>query len=65
VDVPVEYARGEKIVLRPLEAADAPLLVRWMNDPDVTQYLARVLPMSMHEEEDWIRARATGTTWSS
>lgn len=52
------YAQGRQVHLRPIGMPDAPLFVRWMNDPDVTRYLARVLPMTMEEEQEWIRKRA-------
>jgi RimJ/RimL family protein N-acetyltransferase len=53
-----EYARGQRLYLRPIEAGDATLFVRWLNDPDVSQYLARSLPLTMEEEQAWIRNRA-------
>jgi RimJ/RimL family protein N-acetyltransferase len=53
-----EYARGQRLFLRPVEAGDAALLVRWLNDPEVTQYLARTFPLTMEEEQAWIRNRA-------
>lgn len=30
---------GERVILAPLDVADAPLWARWLNDPDTTQYL--------------------------
>ncbi|MCE9581571.1 MAG: GNAT family N-acetyltransferase [Planctomycetes bacterium] len=52
------YARGPRLDLRPIDAADAPLFVRWLNDPDVTQYLARTLPLTLEEESGLLKARA-------
>jgi RimJ/RimL family protein N-acetyltransferase len=45
---------GSKVYLRPLERADAPLLVPWMNDHEVTRNLRRYLPLSLREEEAFI-----------
>jgi diamine N-acetyltransferase len=46
---------AEKIYLRPLEVADAATIVPWFNDPDVTRYLLRHQPMSLHGEEEFLR----------
>lgn len=43
--------RGEKTVLRAVEREDVARLHRWKNDPDVTYYLGRFMPVSLHEEE--------------
>jgi RimJ/RimL family protein N-acetyltransferase len=45
--------RGEKAKLRAIERQDLPIFVRWFNDPEVRQYLAMYMPMSMAEEEKW------------
>src|SRR5262245_2158429 len=45
---------GSKVYLRPLERADAPLLVPWLNDHEVTRNLRRYLPLSLREEEAFI-----------
>lgn len=47
--------RGKKTVLRPIEEADLPLLVRWLNDQEIVQYLMRYLPVSMEEEKEWFK----------
>lgn len=47
----------ERLRLRPLEKSDAPNLVQWMNDVDVTRYLSHYLPMTLEEEEIWIAER--------
>ena len=44
---------GEKVRLRAIERTDLERYVEWFNDPEVTQYLLRDLPMSMAAEERW------------
>ena len=45
--------QGQKTKLRAIEREDLPIFVRWFNDPEVRQYLAMYMPMSMAEEEKW------------
>jgi UDP-4-amino-4,6-dideoxy-N-acetyl-beta-L-altrosamine N-acetyltransferase len=45
---------GELIYLRPLEREDAPTIVPWFNDPEVTRFLLRHRPMSLRQEEQFI-----------
>jgi ribosomal-protein-alanine N-acetyltransferase len=45
---------GTKVYLRPLEREDAPILVPWFNDPEVTRTLRRYLPLALREEQDFI-----------
>jgi len=44
---------GEKIRLRAIEKTDIPRFVRWMNDPEVTQFLLMSSPLSTSMEEKW------------
>ncbi|MBC7836896.1 GNAT family N-acetyltransferase [Acetobacteraceae bacterium] len=50
----VIFRKGNRVILRPLERGDIPILRRWMNDPEVTQHLLRVLPITEKEEEEWV-----------
>lgn len=50
----IAFRTGKKVVLRPFERADVPTLRRWMNDPEVTQYLTRTYPIGEKEEEEWV-----------
>jgi RimJ/RimL family protein N-acetyltransferase len=45
--------QGDNVRLRAIEHSDLPRFVTWMNDPQVRRGLARCLPMSLAEEEDW------------
>lgn len=44
---------GEGIRLRAIEKSDIPRFVRWLNDPEVTQYLLLSSPLSLAMEEKW------------
>ena len=47
------YLYGERIRLRAAEKEDIPSFLRWINDPEVTENLTMVSPMSCFEEENW------------
>lgn len=44
---------GKKVRLRAIERSDIPAFVRWLNDPEVTQYLQIYMPLSLAQEERW------------
>jgi RimJ/RimL family protein N-acetyltransferase len=46
---------ADHVYLRPLEISDAATIAPWFNDSDVTRYLLRHQPMSVHSEEDFLR----------
>jgi RimJ/RimL family protein N-acetyltransferase len=48
---------GENIRLRAIERADIPRFVRWLNDPEVTQFLLMSSPLSTAMEEKWLAAQ--------
>ena len=54
----IVYHRGRRLDLRPISLADAETFVRWFNDPDVSQYLGREMPITLEEEKSWIEKRA-------
>jgi RimJ/RimL family protein N-acetyltransferase len=45
---------GTAVYLRPLEREDAPVIVPWFNDPEITRHLLRHLPISLRDEEAFI-----------
>lgn len=45
--------RGERVLLRPLAVADAPLLVSWLADPEVTREIEKE-PVTLADEEAFI-----------
>lgn len=44
---------GKRIRLRAIEREDLPRFAAWLNDPEVRQYIAAYLPMSLVMEERW------------
>lgn len=48
------FRTGDRVVLRPLEAEDAPTCQRWLNDPENHQYLQRFRPVNLAEERRWL-----------
>lgn len=44
---------GNLVRLRPIEREDLPTFVRWINDPEVTEFLLLEPPMSLDDEEAW------------
>ena len=45
---------GSATYLRPLERADAAVLLPWVNDPEVTRHLLLHRPVNLKAEEDYI-----------
>lgn len=45
---------GTKTYLRPLERADAPRIVPWLNDPEITRTLSVHRPLNLQNEEEFI-----------
>lgn len=52
------FRQSKRIILRPLERGDIPLMTQWMNDPDITKYLGRSLPVSVIQEEKWLESQS-------
>ncbi len=46
--------REEKVLLRPIKKSDKDFFLKWMNDPEVTQYIRIYLPINEMLEEKWI-----------
>jgi RimJ/RimL family protein N-acetyltransferase len=44
---------GKRVRLRAINEDDLPRFVDWFNDPDVTQGLARIMPINLQEERRW------------
>lgn len=51
---------GKRLRLRTPEREDIPLFVRWVNDPDVTEHLGRLMFMNTVKEEAWFDAVCKG-----
>ena len=53
---------GELVRLRAYEPSDIGAVMKWVNDPEVTQHLeAFVAPVSRLAEERWLEIAALGT----
>jgi len=50
----VVFRKGTKVLLRPLEEEDSDAARAGLNDPEVTQFLARVFPLYQKEQRDFI-----------
>ena len=50
----IVFLKGKRLVLRPLLEADLPKMLKWINDPEVNQYLSVYAPKMEKDEEDWI-----------
>lgn len=60
---PVVFLQGTKLYLRPPEKQDIPYIVRWLNDPEVGEYiLGRMYPITEQEREAWLERLATKKT---
>ena len=47
--------KGPKVTLRPPDVTDAARFVAWFADADVTRYLAERFPLSLQQEEDFLK----------
>lgn len=56
------YYIGERLYLRQIEECDASLAVRWFNDPRNWATLARLGPMNLIREREWIARLYTDAT---
>lgn len=50
------FRKGPRVTLRPLAKDDVPTITRWINDPEVTQFLLVHLPSSESEELEWVES---------
>jgi len=51
----IVFRKGKKIILRPICESDIDKCIVWMNDPDVTQFVAQRFPMFLEDEKEWVR----------
>ena len=56
--MPIIY--GDKVRLRAIERTDIPLFLRWINDPEVTEFLSNVFPYSLETETHWFDSMLKG-----
>ncbi len=55
------FLRGKKTILRPPQDSDVLLFQRWVNDPEVRQFIQRYIPASEKEEREWIEKMGKGS----
>jgi RimJ/RimL family protein N-acetyltransferase len=48
------FVIGDKVYLRPLERADGPLFVEWLNHPDIQRMTLRARPLNLQDEEEFV-----------
>jgi RimJ/RimL family protein N-acetyltransferase len=60
--VQTPFLIGSAIYLRPLDLADTPVLMTWMNDPEVTRQLRAYRPIMRLAEEEFLRKLSTSET---
>jgi len=53
-DRKVVFLRGKRTSLRPINEKDIPLLLRWVNDPEVRQFITRIFPAMEADEREWL-----------
>ena len=51
--LPIVFLKGPRVTLRPLLREDIPLLMRYMNDPDVLHFLGSNSPKMEADEMEW------------
>ena len=51
--------RGKLVTLRPPKADEAPVIVTWFEDLEVTQYLKRRFPPSLEAEKEFLERAGT------
>ena len=51
----VVFLRSKKVILRPPNKSDAPIITRWINDPEVREFISAFLPKTENFEEEWIK----------
>lgn len=48
---------SKHVTLRPLVEDDMELLLTWIHDPELTQYLTRRFPIGVEQEREWLRGQ--------
>jgi len=48
------FLKGKRVVLRPLLESDIPSMLRWINDPEVNQYLCIYTPQMEQDQKNWL-----------
>jgi RimJ/RimL family protein N-acetyltransferase len=54
--IEIFFRKGGRVVLRPLLINDYIILMKWINDPEVTQFLFAYLPIMEEDQKEWIES---------
>lgn len=55
--------KGKTLFFRAIEEADLPLLVEWMNDPEISRLVGGwSYPLSLHQQAEWFKRSSGDTT---
>lgn len=57
-DQGVVFLEGKKVVLRPPSKSDLPLLLRWVNDPEIRGFVNQDFPTTESDEEAWLSSNS-------
>ena len=50
------FLRGKRVVLKPINDEHIPLLMKWINDPEVRQYVIANFPKTERDERAWLES---------
>ncbi|MEK7634867.1 MAG: GNAT family protein [Patescibacteria group bacterium] len=50
----VIFLEGKKVNLRPFSKEDVPTITRWINDPEVREFISATFPQTEKQEEEWV-----------
>ena len=53
---PVIFLKGKRVILRPLSENDVSQLTRWINDPQVRQFIKNSVPLNESAERNWVQS---------
>ena len=56
------FLLGERLYLRPIEREDAPIIIPWLNDPEVRAYLRLCRPFNVALETAYIEKMTADDT---
>ena len=51
----IVFLQSRRVVLRPILESDVPQCIRWINDPELRQYLSVYLPIMEADEHEWFK----------
>lgn len=52
----IVFLKSNRVVMRPLLKEDVPLCLKWINDPEVREYLSVYQPMMEADENEWFES---------